>query len=102
MRCLASRRTGALLGLVLLAGCHRPSADQPAPGADGEAQARTGAKTLADIQAAEDASRGPPPVFPPIVHREAQGAAAVASNEAAAPETDAPDEAPANQDMPQQ
>lgn len=55
----------ALLALATLAACHRPRADQPSQGADGKAQARTAAKTLADLQAADEASRGPAPVIAP-------------------------------------
>jgi hypothetical protein len=60
----------ALLALALLAACHRPRADEPNPGADGEAQARTAAKTLADIQAADAAAQGPPPEIAPVVHHD--------------------------------
>lgn len=59
----------AILALVLLAGCHRPRADQPVPGADADAQANTAAKTLADVQAANDAAQGPAPDVAPVSHR---------------------------------
>lgn len=78
------RRARALLALALLAGCHRPRADQPSPAAD--AQARTAARTLADIQAAEDASRGPPPSIAPPVHRD-EGAPPSARREDTADES---------------
>lgn len=60
-----------LMALALLAACHRPRADEPNPGADGEAQARTAAKTLADIQAANAASQGPAPEIAPVVRSDA-------------------------------
>jgi len=60
------KRPLAILALALLCGCRRPHADQPTPGADGDAQAQTAAKTLADIQAAEDASQGPAPDVAPV------------------------------------
>lgn len=55
----------ALAALMALAACHRPRADQPTPGADGEAQAATAAKTNADLQAADEASQGPAPDIAP-------------------------------------
>lgn len=60
----------ALLALALLAGCHRPRADQPSPGADSDAQATTAAKTIADLKAADDAARGPLPEIAPVIHHE--------------------------------
>ncbi len=78
----------ALLALALLTACHRPRADEPNPGADGEAQARTAAKTLADIQAADAASQGPAPEIAPVVHHDEE---APKAKSAAAPK-----EAPAD------
>ncbi|NIJ06463.1 hypothetical protein FHS31_000045 [Sphingomonas vulcanisoli] len=64
MRALA---LAALLTLAVcpLAGCHHPQADQPTPGGDGEAQANTAAKTIADLKAADDAAQGPAPEIAP-------------------------------------
>lgn len=58
-------RRVALAALLALAACHRPQADQPTPGADGEAQAKTAAKTVADLQAADAAAEGPAPEIAP-------------------------------------
>jgi hypothetical protein len=82
------RLAPALIALALLAGCHRPRADQPSPGADSDAQAATANKTIADLQAAEDASRGPVPEIAPVVHRE-EVEEKVAAKAEAAPADDA-------------
>uniref|UniRef100_UPI001C2DDF0A hypothetical protein n=1 Tax=Sphingomonas bacterium TaxID=1895847 RepID=UPI001C2DDF0A len=61
-----------------------------APGADGEAQARTAAKTLADLRAADDASRGPAPYVAParMPHDAADTPPPVDTPEAAPAESD--------------
>lgn len=56
---------GLMLAAASLSGCHRPQADQPTPGADGDAQAKAAAKTLADLQAADEAAQGPAPQIAP-------------------------------------
>ena len=61
---------GLIAAAALVAGCHRPHADQPNPGADSDAQAATANKAIADIQAAEAASQGPAPIIPSIVHHD--------------------------------
>ena len=66
---LAATALLALAGCSLV-GCHRPQADQPTPGAD--AQAQTAAKTVVDLQAADDAAQGPAPQIEParVPHEE--------------------------------
>jgi hypothetical protein len=54
------RRASLLLGVLLVGGCHRKPAEVPADAA-ADAQARTSAKALSDIAAAEQAARTPLP-----------------------------------------
>lgn len=53
-------RALALAALLCLAACHRHEAET-APDADADARNATAAKTLADLQAAEDAAKAPLP-----------------------------------------
>jgi hypothetical protein len=50
-----------LAALLLIGGCHRAKSDALPPDAQAEAQARTSAKALADIAAAEQAASTPLP-----------------------------------------
>lgn len=53
--------TPLVLALLLIGGCHRAKSDALPADAAAEAQARTSAKALADIAAAEQASSTPLP-----------------------------------------
>ena len=86
------KRSATLLAgaALLVAGCHRPRADQPILGAAADAQAATAAKTLADLQAADEASRGPPPEIAPVVAPPPRPASAPAHKVVAATTDESP------------
>lgn len=73
-------RGGVLLALLALAACHR-NAGVASPDADADLQARTAAKTQADLAAADAAARAPlpPPEANPV--RVAPSRPAVAAGE---------------------
>ncbi|MDO6413087.1 hypothetical protein Q4F19_01710 [Sphingomonas sp. BIUV-7] len=86
------RAVPLVLALVALAGCQRSKPDALPADAAAEAQARTSAKALADISAAEDASRTPLPA----AERAADAPSPKRRTDARSDEPALPDELPEN------
>jgi hypothetical protein len=81
-----------LAALLLIGGCHRAKSDALPPDAAAEAQARTSAKALADISAAEQAASTPlPQSAQRAVAREDKPARQAATPSAAADENGGPE-----------